>query len=110
MRSRAENSSRFGSSSSTIASMTRSQSARSCQLRRQAEPAERGIPLCRREPALLDAAGQVPIDGVASPLGDVERNFAADSLVPGLDADLRDTRAHRAQADDSDLPDLRRHG
>ena len=57
------------------------------------------------EPALLDAPGQVPLDGAAAALRQLVAHFPADRVEPRLDADLRYPRPHRAEADDADFSD-----
>ena len=103
MRSSSANSSRFGSSSSTIASMTRSQSARSETSVVSVSRAERRVALVARQALLLDGASEVALDRRASALRELHRHLAADRLVPGGDADLRDARAHRSEPDDADF-------
>ena len=101
MRSSSAKSSRFGSSSSTIASITRSQSARSESVGRQRQPAERGVALVRvSAPSRLRV--EVALDRRASALRELQRHLAADRVVARRDADLRDARAHRSEPDDAD--------
>ena len=76
------------------------------ELRRQGQPTERGVPFSFREPALLDAASQVPLDRRAAALAELVAHFSADRFEPGLDADLGYAGAHRAEADDADFADL----
>jgi len=77
-----------------------------CDVSGQPEPPERRVALVLREPSLLDAARQVVLDRRAAPLAELLGDLAADGLEAGLDAELRDTGAHRAQPDDRDLGDL----
>ena len=49
-------------------------------------------------------------DPLVRTLAQLGRHLATDGLEPGLDAELRDPGAHRAQADDADGADLPRHG
>ena len=108
-RSSSANSSRFASSSSTIASITRSHSARSpgrsscgaARARRRARP-RRASPSRPRGREVLDPAAGTFVQLVA--------HLAPDDLVPREHADLRDARAHRPQTDDADGFDLASHG
>jgi hypothetical protein len=85
----------LASSSSTIASITRSQSAKA--------PCERSVALVRRHALLLDGATEVTLDRRAAALSERHLHLAAHGVVPGGDADLRDSRAHRAESDNADL-------
>ena len=46
---------------------------------------------------------KVALDRVTAAVAELGRHLAADRLVPGGHADLRDSRSHRAQPDDADL-------
>ena len=76
---------------------------------RQREPPDRDIPGGLLELALLDLAREEVRDPVARALAQLGRHLAADRLDAGLDAELRDPRAHCAEPDDADLADLPRH-
>ena len=92
----------MASSSSTIASITRSQSGEVGELGREREPRDGGVALRLLELSLLDLAGEEVLDPVARPLAELRRHLAADGLEAGLDAELRDAGAHRAEPDDAD--------
>ena len=70
---------------------------------REREPPERRIALVRAHALLLDGAAEVALDRRAPALGELHRHLAADRLVPGGHADLRDARTHGSQPDDADL-------
>ena len=99
-RSSSAKSSCFGASSSTIASITTSQSAMSpiSVVRRRPTRSRASLEL-----PLLDLAREEMRDPVARPLAELEGDLATDGLDAGLDAELRDPAAHRAQSDDADL-------
>ena len=98
-RSSSANSSRFGSSSSTIASITTSQSAKAeSSVVSAQQPDVEGVDL-----ALLDLAREEVVDPAARRLPELGGDLAPDGLEPRLDGELRDARAHRPQSDDSDL-------
>ena len=110
IRSSSAKSSCFGSSSSTIASITRSQSARSAtSVVSDSRSTAASRSACSELP-LLDLARQEVRDPVARALGELHRDLAPDRLEAGLDGELRDPGTHRAEPDDADLPDLPRHG
>ena len=73
---------------------------------RQREPADGGVARALLELPLLHLAREEVRDPVARALAELERDLAADRLDAGLDAELRDARAHRAEPDDADLLDL----
>ena len=54
----------------------------------------------------LDAAREVALDRRAAALTELVGDLPADGLEAGLDAELRDAGAHRAQPDDPDPGDL----
>jgi dipeptidyl aminopeptidase/acylaminoacyl peptidase len=62
----------------------------------------------RLELPLLDLAAEEMPDPLPRLLRAGELDLAPDRLDPGLDAELRDPRAHRPEPDDSDLRDLHR--
>ena len=99
IRSSSSKSARLASSSSTIASITRSQPARS----------ESSVVSDRRPAAAArSSAASCPFSTLRSRkcsirpracLAELERHLAADGLEARLDRELRDPRAHRAQPD-----------
>ena len=109
MRSSSAKSSCFGARSSTIASITRSQSAKSARSVVSERRADRGVARRLLELSFLHLAREEVRDPVARALAELERDLAADRLDAGFDAELRDARAHRAEPDDADLLDLLRH-
>ena len=80
------------------------------QLVRQREPRDCGVPRVRRERPLLDLARQEVRDPVARLLGACDLDLAADRCEFGLDRELCDAGAHRAEADHADRADLSCHG
>ena len=62
------------------------------------------------ESALLHLARKEVADPFARALAELGGHLPADGLDPGLDAELRDPRAHRSEPDDADLANLSRHG
>ncbi len=99
MRSSSAKSSCLGPSSSTIASMTRSQSARSASsvvVVSSARSNDSSLPL-------LHLARQKVPNAVARKLAEICRNFATDRVEARLDAELRDARSHRTESDDTHL-------
>src|SRR5439155_1408242 len=77
---------------------------------RQREPTDGIVAGGLLERPLLDLAREEVRDAVASALGEVERDLAADRLDAGLDAELRDPGTHRTEPYDADPRDLPRHG
>src|SRR5262249_32960169 len=59
-----------------------------------------------REPPLLDATRQVPVDRCSSAFAELLTDLAADGLEARLRADLCDPGPHRPEADHADLADL----
>ena len=80
------------------------------ELGRQREPTDGIVAGGLLERPLLDLAREEVRDAVASALGEVERDLAADRLDAGLDAELRDPGTHRTEPYDADPRDLPRHG
>src|SRR5260370_24751150 len=76
------------------------------EVRRQRQTSDRGVAVRVGEPSLLDTGGQVALDGCAARLGELVAHLPANRLEPGLDADLRYPRPHRAEADDTDFSNL----
>ena len=108
IRSSSAKSSRFGSSSSTIASITTSQSVKVAELGRQRQQAHRVVALGLLELPLLGLACEEVPDPLARLLPQLGADLAADGLDPGLDAELRDPGAHGTEPDHADLAHL--HG
>ena len=108
IRSSSAKSSCFGPSSSTIASITRSQSASSPTSVVSDSRPDRGVARARLELPLLDLAREEVRDALARLLAQLGRDLAPDRLDAGLDAELRDARAHGAEADHADCAHL--HG
>src|SRR4029450_279748 len=77
------------------------------QLRGQRQALRRATAFTLGQPSFLHAAVEVPLDRGATALRKLLADLAPDSVESGLHAHLRDTRAHRSQADDTDL--LKRH-
>src|SRR5262249_58107292 len=73
----------------------------------EAEAFQRGVAGTRVELALLDLAAEEVRDPSARPLSALGVDLVPDRLEARLDGELRDSRAHRAQADhaDSATPD-----
>ena len=88
-----------------IASITRSESARSRVVERGRDPAEHRVGLGLLHLALLDRARELLVDLahalVELPLVDLPNH----DVPPLLGADLRDPVAHQAAAQDADLAD-----
>ena len=80
------------------------------ELGRRPQPPECGVALGRVEPALLDRTADEVRDPVAGVFVELVAHLAPDDLVPREHGDLRDARAHRPQADDTDGSDLPSHG
>ncbi len=78
------------------------------ELGREGQSRERGVPLLGGHLPLLDRAAEVVLDRPAGALAQLVAHLAADRLVPGLGRNLRDSGAHRAEPDDSNLANL--HG
>ena len=78
------------------------------ELGRQAQPGQRRVPLSLRQAAFLDTTGEIALDRRASPLTELGAHLVSDRLETSLNADLRDSGAHRAEADHAHLADL--HG
>ena len=72
------------------------------ELGRQREPPTRRRGVCSSCPFSTLRVRKC-VDPVARLLCELDGDLAADGVEAGLDAELRDTRAHRAQADDADL-------
>ena len=107
-RSSSANVSRFGSSSSTIASITRSQPARSS---RSVVSVSRSSAASRSSAVslpLLDGAPEVVLDRSPRALAELVGHLAPDRLEPGLRGDLGDPCAHRPQTDHSHPPNHER--
>ena len=68
------------------------------------EPAQGLVARSLLELALLDLARQEVADPLARLLPQLRADLAADGLDPGLDAELRDPGAHRAEPDDPTFP------
>ena len=77
------------------------------EIGRQRERRERRLALVRGHLLLVDLALEEVRDPLARRRAELVRHLAADRLVAGLDRQLRDPGAHRAEADDADAPDLR---
>ena len=108
IRSSSAKSSRFGSSSSTIASITTSQSAKSpSSVVSESRLMASSRAACCELPLLGLAREEVP-DPLARLLPQLGADLAADGLDPGLDAELRDPGAHGTEPDHADLAHL--HG
>ena len=88
--------------SSNAASITTSQSARSASSVVSRKPADRVVARGLLERPLLDLARQEVRDAVACLLAARELDLVADVVEARLERELRDPRAHRAQADDTD--------
>ena len=93
--------------SSTIASITRSQSAKSASAVVVESEPKRCLALGSRHPLLVD----LPLEEVCDPLvrgvAELVRHLAADRLVACFDRQLRDSGAHGAESHDTDATDLR---
>ncbi len=99
-------SSRFGSSSSTIASITTSQSAKSASSVVSESRLDGVVARGLLELPLLGLAGEEVADPLARLLAELGRDLAADGVDPGLDAELRDPGTHRTEPDHPDLAHL----
>ena len=104
--SSSEKSASFASSSSTIASITRSHpsNASSSVVRRQ--PVKRRRALVGRHALLVDLALEEMRDPFACLLTEVVGDLAAHGLVSRFDRELGDPGAHRPQTDNADRADL----
>ena len=80
---------------------------------RRLQARDRGVVLILGALPLLDLAGEEVADARGRGVAELGTRLAAHDVEPGLDRDLRDPGAHRAEADDPDplhgLP-LSRHG
>src|SRR5207244_9400721 len=76
------------------------------EVRRQRQARKRRIALRFPEPALLDSARKVTLDGRAAPLTELFIDLTPDGLESGLNAHLCNPGPHRPEPDDPDLPDL----
>ena len=109
IRSSSAKSSRFGSSSSTIASITTSQSAKSPSSVVSESRLDGGIARGLLELSLLDLAREEVRRSGRAPARPARRVTSRPTVsIAGLDAELRDPGAHRTEPDDADLADL--HG
>ena len=109
IRSSSANSSRFGSSSSTIASITRSQSAKSSSsVVSVSRPTASSRAACSSCPFSTLRVRKCAIRPCACSASS-SCHLAADGVDPGLDAKLRDPGAHGAEPDHADFAHLR-HG
>ena len=77
-------------------------------VRGQRQPPDRGVACTRLELALLDLPREEVRDALVRLLPQLGRDLAPDRLDAGLDAELRDARAHGAEADHADFAHL--HG
>ena len=108
-RSSSAKSARLGSSSSTIASITTSQPARSATF---VVSVNRAMASSRSLGSSLPFSTfrrQEVFDTAPGALSELRRDLAAHGLQPALDAELGDAGAHRSEPDDADLAHLR-HG
>ena len=77
------------------------------ELRREREQIERRRALCRAHALLVHLALEEVRDPLVRVRPELARDLAPDSLVAGLDRQLRDPGAHRPEAHDADSSDLR---
>ena len=102
IRSSSAKSACFASSSSTIASITRSQDARSASSVVVDEARERRVALVLRALPLLDLPREEVPDAIGRDVAERRAHLAADDVEACFDRDLRDAGAHRAEPHDPD--------
>ena len=106
IRSSSANRAVFAGRSSTIASITRSQSANASRSVVSSSRADSRVPVFAAELALVDLASEEVRDAARGRLTQLRRHLATDRLVAALDRELRDAGTHGAEPDHADLSDV----
>jgi hypothetical protein len=85
--------------------MTRSQSA-NADVGRQGQESERALAIIGRHLPFVDLPMEEVVDACLRLLSELVVDLAADGFVSGLDRELCDPGAHRAETDNADCPYL----